>query len=102
MYILLITWAHPMGPAFTAGLGPSQDPLGPTITAAPLPEPPWAKLYKLLLAWDIFLSFGFAIFHKKRVVAHAHALCMFCSVWFDFGVFVASSVVWFGRVPIYI
>jgi len=36
MYILLITWAHPMGPAFTAGLGPSPDPLGPTITAAPL------------------------------------------------------------------
>ena len=65
MYILLITWAHPMGPAFTAGLGPSQDPLGPTIMAAPLPEPPWAKLYKLLLAWDIFLSFGFTIFHKK-------------------------------------
>ena len=70
MYILLITWAHPMGPAFTAGLGPSQDPLGPTIMAAPLPEPPWAKLYKLLLVWDIF------------------------SIWFDFGVFVASSVVW--------
>ena len=55
MYILLITWAHPMGPAFTAGLGPSPDPLGPTITAGPLPEPPWAKLYKLLLAWDIFV-----------------------------------------------
>ena len=67
-----------MGPAFTAGLGPSPDPMGPTITAGPLPEPPWAKLYKLLLVWDIFF------------------------IWFDFGVFVASSVVWFGRVPIYI
>ena len=84
-----IPWAQ----LLQLGWAPSRTPWAQLLWPRPFLNPHGLNYISYYLP-GIFFVIWFHDISQERVVAHAHALCMFCSVWFDFGVFVASSVVW--------